>query len=475
MPDPVRELYSGHRYPALSHPETHPSVLAMAARSAGLSPAAPDECRLLEVGCAAGHNLLPLAAAYPGSHFVGIDSSDRAIRSARQAAEAAGLANVHFEHRDLADWQAGDEPFDYLIAHGMLSWIAADKQEALLALCAAVLDEQGVACLSYNTLPGWALRQEAAAMAKALPALAPETDGIDPLLARLEDIAGAGEGPYAAHLSALFADMRRKGPAILPFDELAPVCEPFHFAALAERTAGHRLRYLGESTLPANLPSGLAPEALPKLRPISHDPVLLQQALDLFSGRSHRCSLFAPAATPLDSVNASITLDGAARCLEPTLPPEALPGDLIELFHASLAAASPSVRSVRRLMEDCAARLGPRWDPEHSARNIAAWLLQAARLGWVELRADETEVEPVPPERPALSRLNRHFAEHGGTLIDAFHASCSFPESHLKVVALLDGHHDHAELAARARELAPDLHLEPWLVHLAARGLFSGR
>lgn len=473
MSDPVRELYSKHRYPALSHPETHPALLAVAARFAGLTPAAPDDCRVLEIGCASGHNLLPLAAAYPASRFVGIDFSDLAIRRARQAAEAVGLDNVRFEHADLAEWQPGEDRFDYLVAHGMLSWIPAPQQESLLRLAATSLDAHGVACLSYNTLPGWSLRSEAAAMIRALRPLTPASGDSDALLGQLTEIAGLGEGPYAAHLASLFEDMRRKGAAILPFDELAPVCEPFHFARLVERCAGHRLRYLGESTLPANFPPGLSPEALPKLRKIEHDPLLLQQAIDLFSGRSHRCSLFAPADAALETVDPAVTLDTSVRCLEAALPPEALPGELIELFHASLVAASPSTRSVRRLMEDCAARLGPRWEPGHSARHIAAWLFQAARLGWVELSAHERDLEPVPPERPALSPLNLHFAGRGEALVDAHHRSCHFPDAHRKLVALLDGTRSHAELAERARELAPDLHLEPWLVHLASRGLFS--
>ncbi|MEM1085899.1 MAG: class I SAM-dependent methyltransferase [Verrucomicrobiota bacterium] len=474
MSNPVRELYSEHRYPALSHAEAHPAVLCVTAGCAGVSsPALPENCQVLEIGCASGHHLLPLAAAYPESHFTGIDFSDTAIRSGQRIATELGLENLTLEHADLTEWDPGEERYDYLIAHGMLSWIPDPAKAALLDLAARCLTPEGVACIGYNTQPGWSLRQEAAAMVKALPKLTPEDGGIDALLEKLSDTAKLGITPYARHLTSIFDDMRRKGPEVIRFDDLGPQCDPLHFGQVIQWAGERKLRYLSESTLPANLPADLAPETLTHLQPIAHDPVLLQQTLDLLSGRTHRSSVFCRADCELDlGTTASVVLHFSARLTESSLPREAITGELVEIFHASLTAASPSVRSVRAIMEECAKRLGNRWDPARASKAIAGWLYQAARLGWVELRADETAIEPVPPERPALSPLNLHFARHGLPLVDAFHQTCGFPESHQSVVEALDGSRSHDDLAALAREKAPDLHLEPWLVHLAARGLF---
>ncbi len=468
--DPVRDLYSTHRYPALSHPETHPAVICAAARCAGLdSPAAPESCRLLEVGCASGHNLLPLAASYPDSQFTGIDFSDTAIRAARQAADAAGLKNVTFHHADLAEWDPGDAKYDYLIAHGMLSWIPDSAKAALLALISLGLAEKGVASLGYNTLPGWALRKEAAAMSKALAALTPDNGD---LLDELASLAGIGNSPYARHLTTIYRDMARKGPEVLPFDELAPICDPLHFGQVLAWAGQNQLRYLGESTLPENLPPGLPTETLTRLHPLDGDPTLYQQTLDLLSGRTHRTSLFCRAADPLDTrTTASVTLHFHARLIEHSLPPEVLPGERIETFHAALAAASPSSRPVPELMEHTAKRLDRQWDHDRSAKEIAGWLYRAARLGWVELRSDPVTIEPVPASRPRLSPLNLHFARAGRPVVDALHKTCDFPAAHRQVLSALDGSRDHAELQALARETAPDLDFEPWLVHLAARGI----
>ena len=74
MNDPVRELYSAQRYPDLSHPATDPARIAVSARVAGLQRLPlPEQARVLEFGCAAGQNLLPLAARYPRSEFTGLD------------------------------------------------------------------------------------------------------------------------------------------------------------------------------------------------------------------------------------------------------------------------------------------------------------------------------------------------------------------------------------------------------------------
>lgn len=471
MPDAVRDLYSQRRYPALSHAETHPGTMAAAARCGGVpAPALPESCKLLEVGCASGHNLLPLAVRFPESRFVGIDFSDTAIRKARRHAEALGLKNVTFEHADLCEWRPAAEDFDYLIAHGMLSWLADPAKVALLELVQGALAADGVACIGYNTLPGWALRQEAAAMVKALPDLGADVDAV---LATLAAVAAGGGTPYAAHLAAIYEDMRRKGPDILAFDDLGPVCDPLHFGQVIQWAGQHGLRYLGESMLSGNLPPGVDPAALGKLQPLAKDPVRFQQTLDLLSGRTHRTSLFCRSGMSLDgATTSSVTLHFAARLMIRPLPEKAVHGEIVELFHAELNAAWPAVKPVTTLMERCARRLGSRWDPARGARAIADWLYQAARLGWVELRADEIEADLRPPSRPALSPLNLRFAAEGEALVDAFHRSCGFPEAHWSVVRALDGSRTVEQIRGVAAAEAPDLDVEPWLAHLAARGLF---
>src|SRR5207237_1392628 len=68
------------------------------------------------------------------------------------------LTNVELICRDLLAVDEGLGRFDYIIAHGLYSWVPAEVQDHLLALCARLLAPQGVAYVSYNTYPGWHFR-----------------------------------------------------------------------------------------------------------------------------------------------------------------------------------------------------------------------------------------------------------------------------------------------------------------------------
>src|SRR5438309_8463984 len=143
--------------PYLSDPiePSHPDVLATAATLAGLQPVAPDRSRVLEVGCASGGNLLPLAASFPASEFVGIDISPAQISEARRIAQGAEIHNVSLQATDLAEFNAEPGSFDYIICHGVYSWMPPRTADKLLSLLGRCLASQGVAYVSYNTYPGW--------------------------------------------------------------------------------------------------------------------------------------------------------------------------------------------------------------------------------------------------------------------------------------------------------------------------------
>jgi len=153
--DTVAQTYDAFPYPAYAFWFTHPNQLGAMATLFGLAPAAPERCRVLEIGCAVGGNLIPMAASLPGAQLVGVDVSGVQIAEARQAAAELGLDNVHFLHADLRDLPADLGPFDYIIAHGVFSWVDDTVRAAFLDLCRERLTPNGVAYVSYNTYPGW--------------------------------------------------------------------------------------------------------------------------------------------------------------------------------------------------------------------------------------------------------------------------------------------------------------------------------
>ena len=158
MTSALRESYEELPYPSSSFVQTHPDRLATLGHLFGLSPAAVDRCRVLEVGCSEGGNLIPLAAALPDSEFVGIDFSATAIGKGAADVAALQLTNIRLLPMDIRDFDTAFGTFDYVIAHGVYSWAPKDVQESVLAICARQLAPNGIAYVSYNTLPGWHAR-----------------------------------------------------------------------------------------------------------------------------------------------------------------------------------------------------------------------------------------------------------------------------------------------------------------------------
>jgi SAM-dependent methyltransferase len=470
----VRELYSEKRYPALSHPVTDISRLAVSARLGGLQRLPlPASCRVVEFGCASGHNLLPLAARYPKSEFTGLDFSDTAIRNARRASWESGLENILFEVADLEHWRPS-HPCDYLIVHGLFSWVPDAVKSRILDLCSQLLSDSGVACISYNTLPGWSLKRDVVPLIRSLAGnpLATGLGGnVVEVAESLARMAGNSTA-HAAHLQAACREIVRKGSEVLPFDDLAPVCDPIYFAQFAAWAAERGLRYLGEADLRENLPEGIDPAAFEKLAPLAADPLLLQQTLDLLSGRTHRNSLLCRADAPMEEgTTTAVVLHFATGLGDQTLPADLPENPVTRVFRQVVEAAGRNCTPVQELMERASARLGVGWDPTRHSQEIAAWIFQMARVGCLELRADGIQLPAGPGENPEISKLNRHFATNGLPVVDARHATCRYPSGHERLLAAMDGTRAVAELSSQAAAEFPDLDFTRWMSHLAERGI----
>src|SRR5262245_21611853 len=153
-----RTAYDEFAYPSQVFPQTHPNRLAVIARLLGMAPAAPARCRVLEVGCGDAGNLIALALGSPDAHFVGFDLAPSAIEQGQSIIDELGLKNVEICQADLMTFEPA-EPFDYVIAHGFLSWVPPPVQERLMEVCRKALAPQGVALISYNTYPGFHARR----------------------------------------------------------------------------------------------------------------------------------------------------------------------------------------------------------------------------------------------------------------------------------------------------------------------------
>ncbi len=249
MPENEPTPYDSVSYPGSPFCQAHPDRLATIAALYGLSAAPPERCRVLELGCGNGGNLVPMAYALPGSTFLGLDAARSAIEQGQAQVSALGLANVTLEHADLLD-VSGLGTFDYVVAHGLYSWVPPAVQERVFAIASESLAPNGVAYVSYNALPGCHVRNAVRQMMRW------HVRGEEEPASRIEQARGlvrllgdaAPPRPvYSAILRETIDHLASQPDAVLFHDDLAEINEPLLFVDFVERAARHGLKFLSEA------------------------------------------------------------------------------------------------------------------------------------------------------------------------------------------------------------------------------------
>ena len=114
----------------------------------GLNPPPIKTARVLELGCASGGNIAPMAESFPNAEFIGVDQSSRQIDEGLRFARAAGLTNLSLRHASIADVDESYGAFDYIVCHGVFSWVPTAVREKILEVCSRHLTRDGIAYVS---------------------------------------------------------------------------------------------------------------------------------------------------------------------------------------------------------------------------------------------------------------------------------------------------------------------------------------
>jgi SAM-dependent methyltransferase len=288
--------YNTLPYGSRVFPHSGPDRLATVATLFGLDPARPDDCRALELGCGDGSNLIAMAYALPKSSFVGIDLSTVHIDQARGTAASLNLQNIEFIQADAASLSSNEiGHFDFISAHGLISWIPEVVREAVLSICADCLKENGVGYLSYNTYPGSYLRRIAWDMMRFHASKA--EDPLD-MVSRGREIVNfvagvSGPDPYGTALREEARRLAERDDANVFHDDFSTENRPFYFHEFDSLLRKHRLQYLGEASLDAHFTQDIEPRAIELIEEFSgENRTTREQYLDFLVGRRFRASLF---------------------------------------------------------------------------------------------------------------------------------------------------------------------------------------
>lgn len=462
-------LYDAVQYPNRSHAQTHLQRLGALGVLRGLAPADPAACRVIEIGCGGGANLLAMAAAYPESEFTGVDLASSAIAVARQCAEELGLGNVFFECASIDDIEARAlGKFDYFLAHGIYSWIPDGSKQALLALASGVLAPKGLAYISYNAYPGCHFREMSRRMmGYHTRHLEEPKERISQGRALLQLISRAREGKTPEGYDAVLAEELRHSQeyqeASFFHDDLSDINNPFYFHEFMADAADHGLAFVSEADLRDMQIEGFPPEILSLLRQMeAADELAKEQYLDFLKGRRFRQTLLCPASAAREPRLDAMRLDRLhlaaqiSRCEAPA------DGDPNAHHYAGpkgsrVAGTDPAIQlALERLSE-----AWPQGLPfselctEETSGKVRAFLAEAAMGGVLDLRLTAAPVSWEPGEFPRASRFARWQARNESIVTTLIHQRVRLEDAaSQRLLMLLDGTRDVAALAA---ELARSL------------------
>jgi methyltransferase-like protein/SAM-dependent methyltransferase len=275
--------------------ESHPDQLMSVARLFGLRSPPVDGCRVLELGCSSGANLIPMAVSLPGATFLGIDLSQRQIEEGRQTIAALGLRNIELVHGSIDTIGPDSGLFDYIICHGVYSWVSRAIQDHILDVCCQNLAADGVAYVSYNTYPGWFMRGMVRRMmrfhARRFSDPATQLEQARALLDFLFKSSSGGDEAFHALLSRELNILQNCKDSYIFHEHLEEINEPLFFYEFVERAQAAGLRYLAEPHLSEMVAASATPEITQVLGKLGGDIVQFEQYLDFLKNRMFRRTL----------------------------------------------------------------------------------------------------------------------------------------------------------------------------------------
>ena len=439
-------------------PQTRPERFAGIAKLFGLDTPPVENSRVLELGCSSGGNLIAMAQDFPNAHFIGIDLSARQIADGWVDVDSAKLKNVQLKHMDILDIDDEFGQFDYIISHGVFSWVPPAVQDRMIELCRRHLAPNGVAYLSYNTYPGWHIRgivrdmmyfrgqqfnepKMRLAQAKAL----------------VEFVANATKNqntPYKNLIQSELEVVTKRDDYYLHHEHLEEHNMPLYFWQFAQKLAVNGLQYLAEADFASMVSSNFAPEVAQTLQKLgAHDILQMEQYMDFVRCRFFRQTLLCHRSVQLKrqispEVVKSFYLSSQATPAnaQPSLDPATIEKfktpagggincryPLTKLALMSLSKQWPASIAFSDLLAEAkaqAAAQGVKIDASTSDGLLAAEMLSCMAAGVVEWRLQPATFTIVPDERPLATPLARHQAglsrnvtnrRGENTVLDDFH------------------------------------------------------
>jgi methyltransferase-like protein len=435
----------------------------------GLRTADAGRSRVLELGCASGGNLIPMACNLRDAEFVGIDLAKAHVDAAASTVTALGLRNIRITRGSIVTVDESWGQFDYIICHGVFSWVEPDVQDAILRIATENLAEHGIAYVSYNTYPGWHMREIVRHMmryhAGRFDDVPEQIEQARALLTFLES-ASDKSGPYGQLLNREVDRLRHVSDSYLYHEHLEQTNAPQYFHQFVARAEAAGLQYLAEADVSDMLSSVFEPSVAQTLERISPDLVHLEQYMDFVRNRQFRQTLLChDRLRPTRALNPTFLRGLMLSCRAVT---DSSPIDLssetpvvfqIGKQHATvtrpaskaafslLTDAWPQAVDLDELAAAALLRAAPFLaDAKEAQYAMMGDLLQAVLYGMIRLYTQQLSCTNAPSETPRAHPLAAHLAARSNVVVNAHHEMVKLEPMGVEVVRLADGQRSRIEL-----------------------------
>jgi SAM-dependent methyltransferase len=481
--DLIQQTYDSQPYLSLPFPHCAPERIAAIAHVFGLSAPDPATARVLELGCAAGGNLIPYAARNRDAKALGVDLSGRQVADGQDMIQSLGLDNIRLKRGDIAGLAELPGTFDYVICHGVYSWVPAHVRDAIMRICERQLSPNGIAYISYNTYPGWKAKE---VIRDAM--LFRSVGQQDPRL-RLQagksmiDFLGRSVAPDSiiAKIIGKYAPTVRDGrDDYVAHEFLEPNNLPCYFHDFLAHAADHGLAYLADAQVATMFATNLPPEvAGPLLKEYGGDQRQLEQCMDFIGNREFRQTLLFREGLKR---NAGYRLDDRRLrglhyaadlpCLDGAVSYDARPqrfGSMsahvatlaTPVFKAAavlLTEAWPATLSVEAMAAGIGERIGA--PPVQVEPELLQFLAMLVRRGIGAFRLQPMAGSRKAGPRPLVPAITRRHAAllaasgNGGHVFNDWHEPIMLDAVSMEILPLLDGTHGIDDMLAALRRAA---------------------
>jgi methyltransferase-like protein/2-polyprenyl-3-methyl-5-hydroxy-6-metoxy-1,4-benzoquinol methylase len=471
--------YDAIPYESNPFSESHPDRLATIGRIFGMRPAEVTHCRVLEMGCSSGGNLIPAACLLPESEFVGMDLSLRQVEMGRQMINDLGLTNIRIQHADIRDVDASWGTYDYIISHGVFSWVPAEIRDKMLAVAQANLAPRGIAYVSYNTYPGWHMREAIRHMmlfhSRQFPDNMQKLRQARALIAFLAGNVPTENNAFGLLLKSELEVIKNSEDYYLFHDHLEEVNVPVYFHQFAEQAGRHGLQYLGEADFSTMLTSGFSKDVAETLNRISPNIVNTEQYMDFARNRYFRQTLLCRKNIVLNrNIKPAVVEDllVASNAAPEETPPDFSPetgltfrtpeGASIKaslpITKAALTVLSenwPRALTLSALTREAERRLNdPGADHQANRRSIATDLLHCYTRRVVAFHTWQGDFVARAGEKPKAAPLALYMCRQGRTRVfNQCHDVIDLDVMAQHILPTLDGTRDRTALLAQVEDL----------------------